>query len=95
MHTGRTIFAQVMNFIPLPEFCACAAHCQGGYNARGFSCPDQFLCLALAQLTSRRSLHNIKTYLCAMVQILLLRMGNETVIERWSHPTRASSTRVL
>ena len=74
MHTGRTIFAQVMDFLPLPEFRACVARYQGDYKARGFSCLDQFLCLAFAQLTYRESLRDIETCLRAM-QPKLYHMG--------------------
>ena len=48
MHTGRTIFAQVMDFLPLATFRACVARYQGDYKVRGFSCLDQFLCMAFA-----------------------------------------------
>ena len=49
VHTGRTIFAQGMNFLSLPEFRACVARYQGKDKVRGFSCLDRFLCLAFAQ----------------------------------------------
>ena len=74
MHTGRTIFAQVMDFLPLPEFRVCVARYQGDYKVRGFSCLDQFLCLAFAQLTYRESLRDIETCLRAM-QPKLYHMG--------------------
>ena len=66
MHTGRTIFAQVMDFLPLPAFRACVARYQGDYKVRGFSCLDQFLCLAFAPLTYRESLRDIEPCLRAM-----------------------------
>jgi hypothetical protein len=74
VHTGRTIFAQVMDFLPLPAFRACVARYQGDYKVRGFSCLDQFLCLAFAQLTYRESLRDIETCLRAM-QPKLYHMG--------------------
>jgi len=74
VHTGRTIFAQVMDFLPLAEFRACVARYQGDYKVRGFSCLDQFLCLAFAQLTYRESLRDIETCLRAM-QPKLYHMG--------------------
>ena len=74
MHTGRTIFAQAMDFLPLSEFRACIARYQGEYKVRGFSCLDQFLCLAFAQLTYRESLRDIETCLRAM-QPKLYHMG--------------------
>jgi hypothetical protein len=74
VHSGRTIFAQVMDFLPLAEFRACVARYQGDYKVRGFSCLDQFLCLAFAQLTYRESLRDIETCLRAM-QPKLYHMG--------------------
>ena len=74
MHTGRTIFAQVMDFLPLAEFRTCVARYHGDYKVRGFSCLDQFLCLAFAQLTYRESLRDIETCLRAM-QPKLYHMG--------------------
>lgn len=74
MNSGRTVFAQVMEFLPLPEFHACVARYQGEYKIRGFSCLDQFLCLAFAQLTYRESLRDIETCLRAM-QPRLYHMG--------------------
>jgi hypothetical protein len=66
MHTGRTIFAQLMDFLPLSEFRRCVARYQGDSKGRGFSCLDQFLCLAFAQLTYRESLRDIETCLRAL-----------------------------
>jgi hypothetical protein len=60
------LFAQLMDFLPLPEFRRCVARYRGEYKVRGFSCLDQFLCLAFAQLTSRESLRDIETCLRAM-----------------------------
>ena len=74
MNSGRTVFAQVMECLPLPEFHACVARYQGEYKVRGFSCLDQFLCLAFAQLTYRESLRDIETCLRAM-QPRLYHMG--------------------
>ena len=74
MHTGRIVFAQVMDFLPLREFRCCVARYQGEYKVRGFSCLDQFLCLAFAQLTYRESLRDIETCLRAM-QPKLYHMG--------------------
>ncbi len=74
MHTGRTIFAQLMDFLPLPEFRTCVARYRGEYKVRGFSCLDQFLCLAFAQLTYRESLRDIETCLRAL-QPKLYHMG--------------------
>jgi IS4 transposase len=74
VHTGRLIFAQLMDFLPLAAFRRCVARYQGDYKVRGFSCLDQFLCLAFAQLTYRESLRDIETCLRAM-QPKLYHMG--------------------
>ena len=63
MNTGKTIFSQVMEFLPLYEFRKCVQRYQGDYKARSFSCLDQFLCMAFAQLTYRESLRDIESCL--------------------------------
>ena len=65
MNSGRTIFAQLMDLLPLPEFRRCVDRYQGDYKVQSFSCLDQFLCLAFAQLTYRESLRDIETCLRA------------------------------
>jgi hypothetical protein len=65
MNTGRTIFAQLMDLLPLPEFRRCVDRYHGDYKVQSFSCLDQFLCLAFAQLTYRESLRDIETCLHA------------------------------
>ena len=63
MNKGRTIFAQVMDHIPVQEFQKCVIRYGGDHNRRGFSCWDQFLCLAFAQVTYRESLRDIEACL--------------------------------
>lgn len=63
MNSGQTIFAQVMDFLPLPEFRRCVERYRGDYKVQSFSCWDQFLCLAFAQLTGRESLRDIEACL--------------------------------
>ena len=66
MNNGKTIFAQVMEFLPMPAFRKCVARHDGDRNVRSFTCLDQFLCMAFAQLTYRESLRDIETCLRAM-----------------------------
>jgi hypothetical protein len=66
MHTGRIVFSQLVDFLPRYEFNTCVRRYQGNYRVRDFSCFDQFLCLAFAQLTGRESLRDIETCLRAM-----------------------------
>ena len=65
METGRFVFAQLMDFLPRHEFDACVRRYEGDRRPRGFSCRDQYLCLAFAQLTFRESLRDIETCLRA------------------------------
>jgi len=66
MHSGRIVFAQLMDFLPTHEFNRCVRRYRGNYRIRRFSCLDQFLCMAFAQLTYRESLRDIETCLRAM-----------------------------
>jgi len=70
MHAGRIIFAQLMDFLPTHEFKRCVARYRGNYRMRRFSCWDQFLCMAFAQLTYRESLRDIETCLRSMAHKL-------------------------
>jgi hypothetical protein len=63
MHVGRIVFAQLIDHIPPYEFTKCVERYGGNYKFRGFSCLDQFLCLAFAQLTYRESLRDIEACL--------------------------------
>src|SRR3989338_6880676 len=74
MNTGKTIFSQVMEFLPLYEFRKCVARYNGDYKIQNFSCMDQFLCMAFAQLTYRESLRDIESCLRFM-QSKLYHMG--------------------
>ena len=60
MNEGRTLFSQVMDFLPIHEFRACVDRYRGTYKVKTFSCHDQFLCMAFAQLTFRDSLRDIQ-----------------------------------
>ncbi len=66
MHAGQLVFAQLMDFLPRHEFNTCVRRYRGDRRQRGFSCRDQFLCLAFAQLTFRESLRDIETCLRAL-----------------------------
>lgn len=66
-HTsGKFVFSHLMNFMPKHEFDQCVLRHGGNYRTRSFSCYDQFLCMAFAQLTSRESLRDIEICLKAM-----------------------------
>ena len=74
MNTGRTVFSQIMDYLPLDEFRKCVKRYQGNYKVKSFSCLDQFLCMAFAQLTYRESLRDIEACLRSM-QNKLYHMG--------------------
>ena len=63
MYSGQVVFAQLMDLLPRHEFNTCVRRYDGEYGVRGFSCRDQFLCMAYAQLTFRESLRDIETCL--------------------------------
>ena len=83
MNVGRTVFAQLMDHIPPYEFHKCAERYRGNYKPRGFSCLDQFLCLAFAQLTYRESLRDIEACLRS-VRSKLYHMGFRGQVSRTS-----------
>ena len=63
MNSGKTIFSQLMDFLPSQEFRRCVDRYNGNYKLQRFSCWDQFLCMAFAQLTYRESLRDIEACL--------------------------------
>jgi len=63
MNTGRTVFSQIMDYLPMHEFRKCVKRYRGNYKVKSFSCLDQFLCMAFAQLTYRESLRDIEACL--------------------------------
>ena len=63
MNSGKTIFSQLMEFLPTYEFRQCVKRYRGNYKIKSFSCWDQFLCMAFAQLTYRESLRDIQACL--------------------------------
>ena len=66
MNFGRTVFSQLIGFLPDREFRRCVAHYDGDIGLRGFSCWDQYLTMAFAQLTYRESLRDIEACLRSM-----------------------------
>ena len=63
MNIGRTVFSQIMDFAPSFHFQQCVARYKGNYKVITFTCLDQFLCMAFAQLTYRESLRDIEACL--------------------------------
>ena len=81
MNSGRTIFAQLMDFIPTYEFRKCVDQYNGNHKVISFSCCDQFLCMAFAQLTYRESLRDIQVCLRA-TQSRLYHLGIRGKVSR-------------
>jgi len=66
MNTGRIVFSQVMDLLPLRDFHKCVDRYRGNHKVQQFMCLDQFLCMAFAQLSYRESLRDIEACLRAM-----------------------------
>jgi hypothetical protein len=81
MYVGRTIFAQVMEGLPLRRFHTCVRRYGGNHKIKAFTCLDQFRVMAFAQLTYRESLRDIETCLRAM-QPKLYHMGIRSLVSR-------------
>ena len=81
MNPGKTLFAQLMDFLPVYEFRKCVERYHGHYKVQSFSCWDHFLCLAFAQLTYRESLRDIEACLRS-VQPKLYHLGIRGQVSR-------------
>jgi hypothetical protein len=81
MNSGKTIFSQLMEFMPAYEFRKCVEQYDGNYKIKSFSCWDQFLCLAFAQLTYRESLRDIEACL-RVAETKLYHMGFRGQVSR-------------
>ena len=81
MSTEKTIFAQLLSFIPRHEFDKCVARYNGDYRVRSFTCWEQFIVMCFAQLTYRESLRDIETCLHTM-QSKLYHVGLRSKIAR-------------
>ena len=81
MHAGRLVFSQLLDFLPQHPFNVCVRRYRGNRKVSRFSCRDQFLCMAFAQLTYRESLRDIETCLGSM-QSKLYHVGFRSSISR-------------
>ena len=81
MNSGQTIFSQLMDFIPTYEFKQCVRRYNGNYKIKNFTCQQQFLCMAFAQLTYRESLRDIQACLRAANK-KLYHMGIRSKVSR-------------
>lgn len=74
MNSGKLVFSQLTSYLPIKAFRRCVKRYRGSHKVQSFSCWDQFLCMAFAQLTYRESLRDIQVCLRAM-QSKLYHMG--------------------
>lgn len=81
MNYGKTVFSQIMDFLPIYEFQKCVDRYNGNHKIKRFTCMDQFLCMAFAQLTYRESLRDIEACLRA-AQNKLYHMGIRSKVSR-------------
>ena len=95
MNAGRTVFSQLMDFIPKYEFQLCVDRYHGHRYVKDFSCWEQFLCMAFAQLTYRKGLRDIEACLRAQ-QPKLYHMGFRATIARTTlaHANRERDWRI-
>ena len=81
MYSGKVVFSQVMEFLPLHIFHQCVDHYHGDYKVKEFTCLDQYYCMAFAQITYRESLRDIEACLRAQ-QGKLYHMGVRGPVSR-------------
>ena len=81
MNSGRTIFAQLLDYLPMHEFRKCVARYHGDHRIKTFSCWDQLLCMIFAQLAYRESLRDIVACLRSQSQ-RLYHMGFRSLVSR-------------
>jgi Domain of unknown function (DUF4372)/Transposase DDE domain len=81
MYTGKLVFAQLMGHLPLHSFRRCVARYDGNHKVQRFTCLDQYLCMAFAQLTYRESLRDVEACLRAQ-RSKLYHMGISTAVSR-------------
>ena len=81
MNAGKIIFAQLMAYLPLHTFRRLVKRYRGNHKVKTFTCLDQYLCMAFAQITYRESLRDIEVCLRS-VQPKLYHMGIRGKVSR-------------
>jgi hypothetical protein len=91
MCTGKTLFAQLMDFVPWTTFVKIVARYSGDHRVRTLSCGEQYRAMAFAQLTYRESLRDIETCLSVQASKLYhLGFRERCGARRWPMPTRCA-----
>jgi hypothetical protein len=91
MNSGKTIFAQLMEYLPSFQFQQCVDRYNGNYKVINFKCSNQFRCMAFAQLTYRESLRDIEACL-RVAKPKLYHMGIRSTVSR-NNLAHANETR--
>jgi len=81
MYTGKLVFSQIIDHLPMHTFRRCVQRYRGNRKIKRFSCLDQYLCMAFAQLTYRESLRDIEACLRAQHN-KLYHMGIRAAVSR-------------
>jgi len=81
MYSGKLVFAQLTSYLPIKAFRRCVKKYRGDHKVKSFSCWDQFLCMAFAQLTYRESLRDIESCLRSL-RNKLYHMGMRCKVSR-------------
>jgi hypothetical protein len=92
MNQGKLVFAQLMEHLPLSSFRRCVQRYAGEHKVKSFSCLDQFLCMAFAQLTYRESLRDIEACMRAQPS-KLYHLGLRTKVVARNTLAHANATR--
>jgi hypothetical protein len=93
MHTGKLVFAQLMEHLSLTTFRRCVARYGGHHKIKRFTSLDQYLSMAFAQLTFRESLRDIEACLRAQSsELLSLGLSQHgSAQHRWPTPTQVAT----
>ena len=92
MNLGRTVFSQLVDFLPTYQFQICVDRYQGNRYVKDFSCWDQFLCLAFAQLTYRESSAISKlVFVRSNPSSIIWASGAKFLATRWHTPTNTAT----
>ena len=86
MNQGKLVFSQLMAFLPLSTFRRCVATHRGDHKVQDFTCMDQFLTMAFAQLTYRESLRDIEVNLRAQTKRLYHIPDGHPKYSTYGHP---------
>lgn len=92
MYTGQVVFAQLMAYLPLHKFRRLVKRYRGNHKVKTFSCLDQYLCMAFAQLTYRENLRDIEVCLRSVqpkLGSILFCVGKFTLRQHNIHPCTA------